>query len=150
MMQNTPSARRRTPYRANACDYDPSPWPTSMLDGVPGSDRHGHEARTPKGLDHNDQLWHTCHARWWSSPSAGFPTPTSYDGPPPGALGFHDGLSVHPLGRSFGCAAIHANRLRHLCGAGLKWLTPRRVHATSFDSIAFVAARISRHLRGTT
>jgi hypothetical protein len=54
------------------------------MDSVSGGDRHGHEAKTSKGLDHKDQLWHTCHARWWSSPSAGFPTPTSLDGPPPG------------------------------------------------------------------
>jgi hypothetical protein len=34
-------------------------------------------------------LWHTCHARWWSSPSAGFPTPTSLDRPSPGFLIIH-------------------------------------------------------------
>jgi hypothetical protein len=72
---------RRTPYRATACDYDPSPWLISMLDGVLGSDRHGHEAGTSKVLDHKDRLWQTCHARWWSSTSAGFPTSTSHDGP---------------------------------------------------------------------
>ena len=51
------------------------------IDGVPGSDRHGDEGKTSKGLDHKDQLWHTCHARWCSFTSAGFPTPTSLDGP---------------------------------------------------------------------
>jgi hypothetical protein len=42
-------------------------------------------------------------------------------------------------------AAARALRER---GAGLKQLTPHMVHATSFDSIAFVAARTTRHLRG--
>jgi hypothetical protein len=26
-------------------------------------------------LDQKDQSWHTCHTRWWSSSSTGFPTP---------------------------------------------------------------------------
>jgi hypothetical protein len=67
------------------------------VEGVPGSDRHGHEAKTSKGLDHKDRLWHTSHARWWSSPSAGFPTPTSHDG-------LRRVLSVHTPGKNVGRA----------------------------------------------
>jgi hypothetical protein len=31
LMSHIPTACRRTPYGANACDYDPAPWPTLIL-----------------------------------------------------------------------------------------------------------------------
>src|ERR1035441_8937377 len=46
------------------------------MDGVPGRESHSHEvSKTSKGLDHSDQLWHTCHARRWSSLQRGSPPP---------------------------------------------------------------------------
>jgi hypothetical protein len=62
--------------------YDPSAVADLDMDGVVGRGSHSHEvSKMTKGLDDKDQLWHTGHARWRSSPSAGFPTPTSLDGP---------------------------------------------------------------------
>ena len=46
------------------------------MDGVVGRGSHSHEvSNTSKGLDHSDQLWQTCHARWWSSLQRGSPPP---------------------------------------------------------------------------
>ena len=46
------------------------------MDGVPGRESHSHEvSKTSKGLDHSDQLWHTCHARWRSFLQRGSPPP---------------------------------------------------------------------------
>ena len=105
---------------------------------APGSDRHGHRvSKTSKGLDHEDQLWHTCHARWRSSLQRGSPPPPPMTNPAgPSSLITPDLLSLHRAraldthcdamalashtetrlgatgerGRASGCPLFHGNR----------------------------------------